>query len=307
MTSRCMSPGRHPGSGSAARGVVRASMLCLLVGAGPMLAGCGAHMAWFRHDGRGPAAPHAAPQHRAKPAVGAAVPEEPRGPAARFRRAEGYVAADSMAMAESELRAVLASDPDDAPALALLSRLYFEAGRHREAIALLDPVRSRPEAFDEAARRTLLAGLSLHEDALGRTDRAREALAAAGGGGFGSVGVYLALRGEAPDSASEPAKDALRHDGRSAVNLNNFGITRLRAGDLDSARRAFAGAIERDPGLPGPYYNLAIMEKFYRFDDTAATRWFGEYWKRSHADPDSLRGGFGAGLANVAEPSGGRP
>jgi Tfp pilus assembly protein PilF len=99
----------------------------------------------------------------------------------------------------------------------------------------------------------------------------------------------------------------LRRDGSSAVNLNNFGITRLRAGDVDAARRAFARAIDRNPALPGPYYNLAILEKFYVFDEAAAARWFSQYWSRSTEDPDSLRAVFLEGLANVPVPSGGQP
>jgi tetratricopeptide (TPR) repeat protein len=286
---------------------VRTLLLSLLAGASLALSGCGSYAALSRREGSASAAPRGAKQPRVSAAGRVAVPRALPGPAERYRLAREHVAAGSQAVAESELRELLASDPAYPPALALLSKLYFEDGRHREAIALLEPVRLRPETFDPAARTALLAGLSLHEDALGRTDLAREALAAAGTGAAGSAGVYLALRGDAPDSATALARDALRHEGKSAVNLNNFGITRLRAGDLDAARRAFTNAIERDPALPGPYYNLAIMEKFYRFDDTAATRWFGEYWNRSHADPDSLRAVFAPGLASVPAPTGDRP
>ena len=89
------------------------------------------------------------------------------------------------------------------------------------------------------------------------------------------------------------AEQAVREHPGSAAHQNNYGITRLRAGDVEGARKAFAAAIDRDSKLAGPYYNLAILEKYYRFDDGAASRWFGEYWKRSHDDPDGLAAVFG--------------
>jgi Flp pilus assembly protein TadD len=80
----------------------------------------------------------------------------------------------------------------------------------------------------------------------------------------------------------------LKKNGKSAVNHNNYGITKLRAGEPETAREAFLTAIEIDPSLPGPYYNLAILEKFYRFNDEAAVKWFGLYQERSRDDPDGL-------------------
>jgi tetratricopeptide (TPR) repeat protein len=263
------------------------------------LAGC-AHLPLLQ---RHAAAPRAAATAVPSPAV-ARPDADPHAVAAC------HLAVDSLALAETELRALLAHDADDAVALSLLSKLLYRSGRYEEAVALLAPVTARPQAFAGEARAALLAGLALHEDALGRIAQAREAMAAAaaaGGREPSSAAVYVELRGEAPDSAAAPALDALRRGGRTAVNLNNFGITRLRAGDLDAARRAFGDAIARDPSLPGPYYNLAILEKYYRFDDVAAARRFAAYWERSHDDPDSLRSAFPANLASVPVPAGGRP
>ncbi|HEY6867956.1 MAG TPA: tetratricopeptide repeat protein, partial [Candidatus Eisenbacteria bacterium] len=223
---------------------------------------------------------------------------DPREPYWPYRLAELDVALDSLPQAESALKAALSRDATYAPALALLSKLYYDAGRSREAVALLEPVRARPEAFPDPARQILLAGLALHEAALGRTDLAGAALAAAGPSDApeaGSARVYVMLRGERPDSAAGPAAAALHDDPHSAANQNNYGITRLRAGDPAAARRAFLAAIDRDPDLPGPYYNLAILDKYYLFEDDDAARWFDAYWKRSHADPDSLARVFEAG------------
>jgi Tfp pilus assembly protein PilF len=111
----------------------------------------------------------------------------------------------------------------------------------------------------------------------------------------GSTAVYVVLRGENPDSAADLAERAVRDNSKSAVNQNNYGIIRLRAGDPKSAEEAFRKAIDLDPSLPGPYYNLAILEKYYVFDDGAASRWFKLYWERSNDDPDRLADLLGKG------------
>jgi len=219
----------------------------------------------------------------------------PGDPYWRYRLGQFYVAADSLPGAETALKSALARDPAYAPALASLSQLYYRAGRHEEGVRLLEPVRTRPEAFANETRQALLAGMALHLDALGRPDLAGATVPRAADADLKRTGpamVYVALRGDHPDSAADLARATLREDSRSAVNLNNYGITRLRAADPKAARKAFREAIERDPSLPGPYYNLAILEKFYFVDDEAASGWFQDYWKRSHEDPDSLRGVF---------------
>jgi tetratricopeptide (TPR) repeat protein len=208
-------------------------------------------------------------------------PQEPYWP---YRLGQLLLARDSVAQAENALHESLARNRAYAPALALLSKLYYDSGRHTQAIELLEVARSAPGGMPDA----LHAGLALHYDALGRGDLARGAIAGVGRAGDGSALVYVRLRGDAPDSAAAPASAALRQDGKSAANQNNYGITRLRAGDPTAARRAFQEAIELDPKLPGPYYNLAILEKFYLLDDAAAAKWFRLYRQRSGEDPDSL-------------------
>ena len=108
------------------------------------------------------------------------------------------------------------------------------------------------------------------------------------------------MRGENPDLASEPAAQALKKGPETAVNLNNYGITRLRAGDVAAARDAFARAIAIDPALPGPYYNLALMERHYRFDEPAARHWLELYRRRSNDDPDGMFAGAASSAADTA-------
>jgi len=214
-----------------------------------------------------------------------------------FARARRQLLADSVAAAEQSLRVALEKDARYSPALALQSKLDFEAGRHADAIERLTIVTAQAERFGEAERSMLLAGLALHLDALGQTREARETLASAPGAGerrTSSARVYVALRGETPDEATELSRWVLDRDPKNAVNLNNRGITLLRAGDAEAARRTFLEAIERDAKRAGPYYNLAILEKFYLLDDAAAARWYAAYRERSQADPDGLADVFRA-------------
>src|SRR4030095_2768425 len=127
-----------------------------------------------------------------------------------------------------------------------------------------------PKGFPPALR----VGLALHYDAIGRADLARTALAGVPSREReASASVLLILRGQSPDSATDLANQALHDAPKSAVSQNNFGITRLRAGDPEAARRAFLSAIAIDPRLPGPYYTLAILDKFYALDDSQAAHW----------------------------------
>src|SRR6185295_5844886 len=218
----------------------------------------------------------------------ALAPAQPYWP---YRMAEIYLDADSTARAEAALKASLARDPVYAPALSLLSKLYFDSGRHAEAVEMLEAARSAPGAFPPA----LAAGLALHYDALNHTNKAQAVISALPRSELettGSAMVYVTLRGMRPDSAATLADAALKEGPKSAANHNNLGIARLRAGDPEAARREFLKAIDLDSKRAGPYYNLAILEKYYLFDDAKAARWFGAYWDRSRADPDSLYGVF---------------
>jgi tetratricopeptide (TPR) repeat protein len=215
----------------------------------------------------------------------AALPAEPYWP---FRQAELYAAADSSGAVEPALERALTRDPRYTPALAMLSARWFTQGRHAEAIQRLEAVRAAsPSTFPDA----LIAGLALHYDAVDRPDVAAQLAAGIAKPDLdvtGSSLVFLQLRGAAPDSAKALAEATLDRDGKTAANYNNAGIVRLRAGDPESARKAFLKAIDMDPDLPGPYYNLAILDRFYRFDDASAARWYDLYTRRSHDDPDGL-------------------
>jgi len=214
------------------------------------------------------------------------APREPYWP---YHLGQLYVAADSLADGEAALRSALALDPTYAPALSLLSKVYFATGRNQQAIDLLEAARTKMETTPAGFPSELRVGLALHYDALGRADLARNAVSGLSSRQRdGSASVYLVLRGASPDSATDLANQALHDAPKSAVSQNNFGITRLRAGDPAGARRAFLSAIEIDPRLPGPYYNLAILDKFYALDDEQASHWYKLYRDRAADDPDGL-------------------
>ena len=203
---------------------------------------------------------------------------------------------------EARWRERLARDPADAAALTRLSRLLHEQGRHAEAIELLAPVRDGAVKLSSADRAAVLAGLALHEAALGRDDEARAVLRLLPDDAAPSVSAYLAVRGARADSALALTERALRGAPESSAHRNNRGIALLRAGDADAAQREFERAITLDPARPGPYYNLAILERYYRQDTAAARRWFQAYWTRAKDDPDSLFAELGAAKpARVAE------
>jgi tetratricopeptide (TPR) repeat protein len=271
----------------AARGIALAGIF----GAGLALGGCGLSLIGHRTDPVEPAVAPRAPSPVDRMAeIRALAAQTPGDPYWPYALGQIYVAKDSVAKAEAALDSSLARDPSYAPALSLLSKLYYRQRRHQEAVQMLEaartaagPARNLPPA--------LLAGLALHYEALRRPDLARGVIAAVPDRDRDEVAsamVYLTLRGDTPDSAVDLARSSLHDAPKSAVNQNNWGIAKLKAGDPVAARQAFLEAIRIDPSLPGPYYNLTILDKFYVFDDQAADRWWKLYRERSSDDPDSL-------------------
>jgi tetratricopeptide (TPR) repeat protein len=225
---------------------------------------------------------------------------EPTEPYWPFRVAEILFEADDAAAAEAALHDALARDPVHAPSLALESRICFDAGRHDEAIALLEGARQRGPLPD-----LLGVALALHYDAAGDLEHAERIVRslepklgdwAEGGSGL----AYLRLRGEAFGGAEETARHAL-DAAPTAVNHNNYGIARLYAGDPKAARDHFIRANRLEPELPGPLYNLAIVDHFYRFDTKSAREWFARYREVATDDPDGLEQALSVELARKNE------
>jgi len=207
--------------------------------------------------------------------------------------AEVYAGIDSTAAAGGWLRESLARDPDYVPSLALFSENAYRMGRHEEAIELLEAARERQGPRFPVP---LLAGLAVHYDAIGEVEQVEPLIFRLDAAGAKAVVSYLHLRRADRAKAAEAARAAVAADPRSAANHNNRGITQLLAGDPEGARASFEAAIELDPSLPGPYYNLAILERFYLMRDAEAAVWFERYWALSREDPDALEPVFRPGI-----------
>ncbi|MGQ0722494.1 MAG: tetratricopeptide repeat protein [Candidatus Eiseniibacteriota bacterium] len=249
---------------------------------------------WVGSDRAEPVAAESAPGEIAE--LGAKATLHPAEPYWPFRIAEIRLEDGDAVQAEAALRQALARDPAHAPSLSLASKLWYDAGRHDEAIAALEGARQRGPLPD-----LLGVALALHYDAAGDPQHAEQIVAslepkladwAAGGAGL----AYLRLRGEGFEAAEETARRAL-DAAPTAVNHNNYGITRLYAGDPETAREHFIKANRLEPELPGPLYNLAIVEHFYRFDTKSARDWFARYREVASDDPDGLEQALSVELA----------
>src|SRR5262245_7988110 len=221
--------------------------------------------------------------------------EQPNEPWWPYHAATLEAQAGRPADAEASLRASIARDSGYAPALSELSRTLYVQGRHEEAVTLLKPVREGRVTMSDRERATLLAGLALHEAALGRDADARETAASLRGDEAAGVTGFLAVRGTDTEAATKATQAALRDARESAAVHNNRGIALLRAADVDGAQKEFERAIELAPTRASAYYNLAILQRFYRLDTEAAAARFKQYWSLSHADPDSLYAELGRG------------
>ncbi len=238
------------------------------------------------HDGAAESVPHD-PLGEAR----ARMQQNPNEPFWPYRVAQLQSAAGFAPQAEDALRMAIARDSAYVPALTTLSRMLYEQGRYDEGVKLLAPVREHKVAVPDDDRAAVLSGLALHEAARGRDDAARATLAELAHDERDEAlgaSAWLAVRGTENATALTLTEKAVKAAPKSAANHNNRGIALLRGADPDAAAREFERAIELDPSRPGPYYNLAILERWYRLDHAAAAKRFQQYWTRSRSDPDSL-------------------
>jgi tetratricopeptide (TPR) repeat protein len=222
--------------------------------------------------------------------------EQPTEPFWPYRLAETLVEEAQLEAAEYHLKAALERDPGYEPALALLSKTYFETARFDESVALLEGARARRSGVLPVELATALA---LNYEALGKSEEAQSIAESVEHRALdwkrnGSALVYLRLKGSEYLSSPEIARKALDADPSNAANFNNYGIAQLYGGDPEGAKKSFLKALDIDSELPGALYNLAIVDRFYFFDDDAALDWWKRYRKLSDEDPD--------GLENVLSP-----
>ncbi|MFN8548060.1 MAG: hypothetical protein U0527_08880 [Candidatus Eisenbacteria bacterium] len=219
---------------------------------------------------------------------------------AHWRRAQALATRDSLTAADQEVAQALAIDSLDAPSLVLQSDLDYRAGRHDAAIARLEA--ARPHLVPCPIEVT--AALALHLAARGEADRAESLLApfyadtrSADWKRLGSVLTFAALRSSHPESRGPRAAEEALAALDSPINRNNQGIALLVRGDAEAARTQFLEAHAQDPTLPGPLYNLAIVERFYFQSEAKAREWFEQYLALSDQDPDGLKSVLGPSSA----------
>jgi arylsulfatase A-like enzyme/Flp pilus assembly protein TadD len=145
----------------------------------------------------------------------------------------------SLPAAVDAARRALALRPDDAETAALLATYLTEAGRAREAAALLEPyaAQAEPDLGVLTARGMALAAEGRYDQALATFERAR---------------------------GSDPA---------NALVLVNLGTVHLMAGDRASARRAFEAALDVDPRVARAHNSLGVIAAQEGRLEEAVERW----------------------------------
>jgi len=255
-----------------------------------ILAGC----ASLSHEGRRQEASKAERQeaHRAS----LAEPNEPYWPQ---RLAEMHLAAGDEDSALYYCDTALTRSAGYAPAVALRSEFHYRRGEHAEAVALLERARDANGSLPPA----LGVSLSLHLEALGEFDRADQVFAALpeGDPDVRALYGYRILRGDNFKNAVEPERSLVEHQPDVAAHRNNLGIALLYAGKPEEAKQEFEKAHEMDPKLPGPLYNLAIVERFYFFDEKSSNEYLQNYLLLASDDPDGLVEQFAAGVEPDSE------
>jgi arylsulfatase A-like enzyme/Tfp pilus assembly protein PilF len=172
---------------------------------------------------------------------------------AYLERARGNLAAAVEAARKSfELR------PLSAESVSLYAVYLTEAGRAKDAVALLEPYVSavQPDLDVLTARGMALARLGRRDEALATFERAR---------------------------AADPS---------NAVVLANIGTVHLMFGDRVRARQAFEAALDVDPGVAAAHNSLGVIAAQEGRMDEAVER-----WRRAVAlDPTDYRTLFNLGL-----------
>jgi arylsulfatase A-like enzyme/Tfp pilus assembly protein PilF len=156
-------------------------------------------------------------------------------------------------------RNALALNPDDAQTAALLGRYLNDAGRHREALALLEPFAASLDPLPDVllAQGVALAQLGRRREALAAFERVREAdpdnaLALANEGT-----LHLMARDHGRARAAFEA--ALALDPRMARAHNSLGVIAAEQGRAEEAIERWKRAVEADPRDVDTLFNLGSL------------------------------------------------
>jgi arylsulfatase A-like enzyme/Tfp pilus assembly protein PilF len=178
----------------------------------------------------------------------------------RIMGAQGLVGSGKADEAASLLREALSEDPDLLDAHQMLGRIELDADRPEAAAQyFLDAL-----ALDDRHKPSI-SGLAACHRAQGRIDEAllgyRRVLALAGQ----DSAATLAIADIEVDRGNlQAAEEILRHaaqPGAPALFFNRLGEVQILAGRPGDARRNLRKAIESNPELSQPYFNLAILSE----------------------------------------------
>jgi arylsulfatase A-like enzyme/Flp pilus assembly protein TadD len=187
------------------------------------------------------------------------IRRRPDMPLAYFHQAHLLHARGDLDGAVAAAQKAVALRPADEEGLALLAVYLTQAGRPREAVALLDPHAAAPRPGLDllTARGMALAALGRREEALAAFARARET------------------------------------DPSNAMVLVNVGTVHLMAGDMGRATESFESALEIDPALARAHNSLGVIAARAGRRGEAIER-----WKRAAIlDPEDYQTLFNLGAA----------
>jgi len=215
--------------------------------------------------------------------MGYQAPDQPFWP---HRLAELHLAEGSADSAVSFLDQALALDPDYLPSVSLRSQVYYSQSEHQAALSLLQATHDRLGALPDE----LIAAMALNYEALEDFEQADALFASLDPRRETNEGVllYHQLGSEDYLESLELAQRAIQHEPTVAAHHNNYGIALLYDGRPDEARAHFQEALKLEPSLAGPLYNLAIVERFYLFDDDLGRDYLNRYLAIANDDPDGL-------------------
>jgi tetratricopeptide (TPR) repeat protein len=173
-------------------------------------------------------------------------------------RAQSLVGGDEAARATELLRQALEEDPNLLDAHQMLGNLELDGGRpetaagHFESALALDD-RHKPSLF----------GLATSHHRLGRTEEAligyRRLLEIAGQDSKATLAIADIEVERGDLRAAETALQAAALPGAQALLFNRLGEVQALAGRPDEARQSLKTAINGNPRLSQPHFNLAVI------------------------------------------------
>ncbi len=176
------------------------------------------------------------------------------------------------------LEQTLALDPHHAPALAWLSRLYYEEGEIERGITLLEPeIPAEGPVHPE-----VLTNMALLKLAWGETETAATLLTRAisehsqYAPAHGNLGYLHLQNGDLERAASELTR-AIELDSKMPEFHNNLGIVHRKQQKFAEAARDFERALNLDPDFREAHHNLALLYKLYLSDPERARNHFRQF------------------------------